>query len=437
MKKKKIKINKKKMITSIIVVVIIGILIYPVIKNNVSDKLSSHKHLTVYLVSTDAIQRTLVSAYESHHPDVTVKEVEFDDYDSYNKKLNADLLSGKGPDVIWANQGQLDRFYKIIDSGVFLDLNDIIKKDKEFNAEEYNKGVMNAGKFDGKQLIIPYDYYVSTYVSTEDAMKKSGLDINSKQKFKTTVNQSLDYYSKKGKKPYFANINISYTQYLNYMGDKFIDYDKKEVRCDTKKFRNDMKALKEINKKNDGINKMSKEYDGDFVQVLKNNKILLANSYGDVDYLFYFYKELKNQGHKLVYEGTLGQNSASIVSFMGINSNSQNVKEAFDFIKLGVSADFHKNGLVTHDGDFSVNVGNNNMLLGKVIESNSDVNDEYISGIISNYADDINKIKKADIVDSQVEGIIYNNMTPYFKGKKDLDECVKKTQKELEIYIEE
>lgn len=88
-----------------------------------------------------------------------------DGIEEYVKRLLTDTLSSDGPDILMIDSMSARKLEK---SRMLIDLKPLIAKDKDFNKDDYNMKVIKAGMYEGKQVLMPLDYSVNQYITTEE-----------------------------------------------------------------------------------------------------------------------------------------------------------------------------------------------------------------------------------------------------------------------------
>lgn len=108
--------------------------------------------------------------------DMKIELIEFENYRTMSERLNIEVMTGGGPDL-FSNYMDLP-FEKMIQSGAFYDLNELIENDPsedKLNLSLYNQAVMDAGVYDGKRYFIPAFYRVNTLICERKVLEKYNL----------------------------------------------------------------------------------------------------------------------------------------------------------------------------------------------------------------------------------------------------------------------
>lgn len=143
--------------------------------------------VAVDIFHTDSIKQ-LKKCAQMLYPQLQVELIEFD-YDSYDMgereaqitAMKSEIMAGKGPDafimstiVPWEqfnNDGHPvveDRIFrdpnKAIRNRIFLPLDDYIANSQVFSMDDHLSTIMDAGKYDGKQYVLPLTYTYEVYL---------------------------------------------------------------------------------------------------------------------------------------------------------------------------------------------------------------------------------------------------------------------------------
>lgn len=98
------------------------------------------------------------------------------DYIYEIQKLHTEIMAGKGPDVIITGDAlSAITLYKQMDAGVYVDFNELIKKDRSFALDDYEQRILDAGIYKGKRYIMPLSYNIPLMIASPEKMNKYGL----------------------------------------------------------------------------------------------------------------------------------------------------------------------------------------------------------------------------------------------------------------------
>lgn len=126
---------------------------------------------------------TMVSKYEGEYPNIKFKMYDPTGGDTSMtednavKKMDTDIMVGKGPDLIIAPTSDMD-VYKMARAGAFCDMNPFIIKDSMYDGTFFNQAVLNAGVIDGKRYLFPLAYRIPILLMGKAKIAKSGFQLN-------------------------------------------------------------------------------------------------------------------------------------------------------------------------------------------------------------------------------------------------------------------
>lgn len=229
------------------------------------------------------------------------------------QKIRTQIMAGKGPDVYimdglceWTTEVKNTLFenpYQVMQSGALAPLDDFMGKDSYWKNSTYKEEVLEAGKSDGRQYIIPFSCQYFVYAKTPDIETMQGATV---KEWLKQVENSSDYRVKEAFRSGFFNLSSRWFQ-------PAINYEKKEVRFDQNQwceFASDFLAFQE---------KTSSEVE-DQKQSCAIREVV---------------KENLESGMELqVIPDLEGRKAAAITSYGAVGMSSEMKQEAYDFLML-------------------------------------------------------------------------------------------------------
>lgn len=407
-----------------------------------------------------------VDVFKAQYPGVNVTinwigDLDNDPADQYQAALSMDLMAGSGPDVILTDYFTSD-LYKVMDTGVFLNMNSIIKEDASFKMDDYNTTILAAGYYKDGQYIMPTSYTLPIMLADQDTLDNVGFDLSKAvdaTSFLSEVNQCLP---KLLENPMFGLIIEDSDKYYNwriydlsaalfYASDiRLIDETTNNILPDEAAFRAFCEAFQPF-RANDMSNTAASMR---FYEALSSGAALFEAHFRYIDFAEW---SILNDNGKPVWTAVPskgGQLKATACTGAAINANSKNHLNAWNYIKILLSEQVQTKvpGRYNSFKAFPVNKA----VLSKEIESQTD-DGSLFEGVICDasgtYFFDTYLTITAD-EKSQYEAlhegitncslkneVLYNFfdqcMTPYFKGDKSLDECIADLKTRLKIYVSE
>jgi len=123
--------------------------------------------ITVYSLSEDDFVKQTISAYQTQYPNLFIEyQIGMEEggitREDALKKLNTQLLSGSGPDVIMLDGINIDTY---AEKGVLMDLSDIVNEVDQ--SEGLYKNLINGIRTDDKMYAVPAKFYIPVLFGNE------------------------------------------------------------------------------------------------------------------------------------------------------------------------------------------------------------------------------------------------------------------------------
>ncbi|MFZ2539034.1 MAG: extracellular solute-binding protein, partial [Oscillospiraceae bacterium] len=382
-------------------------------------------------------------------------------------------IDGSGDDSMF------DDMNKVIQSGVFFDLNYLFEKDSEFNKSDYLESAMMAGSFDGKQYFFPTGIETPIFLSSKQVLEQTKFDLSKCKNTQDFIKQLKSYTENRPPDDNRFILNWGaddpdiYLELLNV-----IDYKNQSVTLGTSEVKNVFETLKLVcDKTNEDFPKEDLLDENTRVNCFEKNNVLFFGN--EMGYGLLDMSALMNDTVEPVLYPTYnneGKIQAKIATGIAINANSPNKQNAYDFLKLALDwkrEPYDKDSRMEHIDriDGYENIPPEQYLYTKsvffpVIKARFEYDVDYMKRIFdtgwfySEYEDKLYdnleniKIKPLpDEIYKQFKDIYYNIdvctilnpaiekvaeiMKPYLEGKKSYEECIENAQDKLEIYISE
>lgn len=392
--------------------------------------------------------------FRQNHPEVEVTTdflpltVEDPLGDNFYTRISAEIMSGKGPDIILIKNSGMNAG-KMMRSGTFVDLNEFIEEDPEFDLSKYNANVLKAGQVDGKQYIMPLTYSIPLVLTTQELLDRTGFNISTTNNYNAFLEECLKY--KKSNLPDTPKLamNMYITPYLS----NAVDYDTGEVKINTPENRDTIRLNYEAiaSQRNvDGYGSTGGGVSGS-IRLFENKSLFVLSN---MPFIFHCddYRALKNTETPIqaVLRDAEGRLMAEVVDSVAINANSPNKQNAYEFIKLmleGLSDQQQVSTMITIPVENEAVRTYLEGLIGKE-EKLSDLVQgdtgeiETVSGLsqedVDEYMGFLEAIDGAYIQEKDVYDTHRETINPYYLGETtDLDGCIKNFEDKLKILASE
>ncbi len=391
-----------------------------------------------------------IKMYKELYPNVKVNlEVSSGDYEEYAKKLNTQIMAGKGPDLFWMIGDVVDP-YKIMESGALADLSSYFKNDPNFNIDDFNKAVFYGGQMKGKQYIVPLSYLMPFFLTTKSIVDETGFNMS----------KCTDYFScgkeiarvagenkfECQEKQMIAQFRLPYLC-PEYMGIDWINYEKNTANIDTPQMKKAYEMLKtdffHLFTSNNGGGTEHKLYAEDF----KEKQIIFSEMRGNsFAHLVQNVQTMITKEEEPVifpWRNVNQKIQTQAPDSVSVLKNSKNIQNAYNFIKILISPEF----VLKYDDTNLGGVPISNVVAKKFLESKMVPSKLFtqnglttLSALPQKFIDEyMGYLSEADGVSFIPMGLYYVReiMQPYLEGKRSYEECIKSAQEKLEIYITE
>lgn len=376
-----------------------------------------------------------------------------DDFDGYKDRVTTELLAGSGPDIIFP--GFLDlNLKKAIRNNLFLDLTPYMEADEEFREENYLKGVFDAGKYEGKQFIVPAVVQLPIYLSSTQRLEEAGMLPVASSNTADFIRQISGVAAVMQENPKFRQMMPN----RNYEGSFFIiadlpliDYENRKVCTDEavlRDFFDGMKLYYQYDQKQPGLSESVSATDA-----LLSQRIYFDNMSGISGFYFLGTILKGNGGYTVTYLNSMqGKMSATYVTegMAAVRANTKSPDYAYKFISLMLSSNIQdktgtrdisaipvkQTAVSIHASYWSQQM----QLYGTYGVFNSNEYPDYEKVGPLEWLEVRDQIIEADgsiLVDRFAIATAMEYMEPYFKGEKSYESCFDEMKSRLMIYLDE
>ncbi len=408
------------------------------------EQLRESDELVLYLPGNDPTFSAALSVYESLYPEVNVTTVDIAK-EAYNERLSTELMAGEGPDVISAIWTTFPDLYKTMDTGAFLDVSGLMETDPDFQKEDYVQPVMDAGKYNGGQYIIPLTYLVPVLVSEEGVLRDIGLEeLIHSEVDETFWQKVVDAQPAMVENEMFQTViaNLNSKHLLAFSGVSLYERTGKTVLPDEEGLRDLTEQYKGVvydcgNDENIALLGES------LMRAFKDREVAFTSviNAASIDYFSMSAAAAKAVGVPAAFPmvGADGELHAFAQNMAMINANSKNTKNAWNFIKVLLSEEVQNESSAMTVRKDSVRaylneylppfLGGMEELYGVPIQWTQEEIDAYLD-LVQNPAD-------CCLYENYVWDFYLEAMEPYFTGQDSYESCVETLRDKLTIYVTE
>ena len=410
--------------------------------NSENDNNNNDDLLTIYVVKEHPIIR-LIDKYNDSNKSDKINMVEIQDGDTLNSKLSAELMAGKGPDIVLydSSYNGISNMEKMMALDVFADYNELIKNDSSdssIDLKNYNEIVMDSGINNGKRYFVPISYIPNFLITTTKLSDEYSIDSSKSITYEKSP-KVLSKYLNKAKKSENMSGFFNVNEELYALIDSNIDFFNKTNTLQSDKFLNNLNALSELILPADKNNSLGTD---PLELVLKGNTMfaslyqITGSEPNGMGYIYYYFKS--NSQTPLIMNNLSDSedtSSAFIDKGFLINNNSDKKESAFKFVKYMLSEDVQCNSEV----GLPVNKAAQKKLIEEIdldiynIEKDSDYNN-----FISNYSNALDGINKCGFRNDYFNNSIINDVvSKYVSGDITEKQFIKEIQGKTQLYLNE
>jgi multiple sugar transport system substrate-binding protein len=410
-------------------------------KNQKSASEVDKKRLTIYVTYyADNIFSNVALQYEKEHPDVDIEInviSEMSDKETI-KKLNTELMAGKGPDIIFSDFLLTD----YIEKGMLVNLKEFINKDASFNIKDYNENLINASIKDYGFYSLPVDYYIECFLVNKKLMEQKVIALKEDMNWEQLYNMVVKANSS-SKEKFYILPKMGYYELFYYIIygdiDYYIDKENKLASFDRQEFIRALELMKHM------VDAKLLHPDLDLKKIIRSDGELSPEDILFIPIMFTNYKQIYEYG--LYYDSfhiipvirrlSTGIREVSVQN-IAINSNSLYKEEAWEFIKLLLSEEVQYK--LSGSNYLPVNIKADKKSLADMFNDVNLIPTEWYRptekdiGHLKGYMAKINKISSYD---QELDKLIWNEVEKYMKNEKSVEETAKAVQNKVELYLNE
>lgn len=412
--------------------------------------------ITVYCQEGITLFNNAIREYRQLN-DVEVNVEHFEDAAEMESRITAETLSGKGPDVwLFSDKSNTLDIHKMMANGSFCALDELIEEEKGYGGwqeERYYPCMLEAGRFDGKQYILPLSFNMTQYYAetsladTRYPGLEDGYDMRElMQAFREECGRTQDDPYQMGL-AFGGQTGSPVYLFVENSQKPMLDYEKKQLTPD----RDMLKEMMEFWKlwtemRTQKMEEIMGKY-GNEMSIIEHFSFWAdgTSMLNAVRHNISQYAVLEKEANVYLMPAwdKQGSYSAFVTEFGGVNKNSSHPKEAYGLLRTAMdyqmTYDFNK-----YDTSLYYNLPVNKTVLQSALQlvatqkgkGKFDIRpltDEYQAQL----EDALEHIDAAVIRNPKAEAILDEVMMPYLMGEEEFDTCYTTLENRLKIYLAE
>mgnify|MGYP000521153074 CR=1 FL=1 len=416
------------------------------------------KTITISAKSSDRILQTAASKFQKDNPDYKINieapptGQSSEDREKYINALNTQILSGKGPDIIFT--GWLP-YEKYVSKNTLANLSELMAKDKNFDSSKYYSNIFDGMKINKNIYALPITFSFSAFIANTDILAKNSITIDDSKwtwtDFREIAQKVTD--SKTGRT---ALPNVSYSDLLDMVTrgnyGNFVDRQAKKSKFNSHEFIDMLNIVKSFG---DGkiASKGTKQDMGEILDAAQRGALVFYPQ-NISDYMFWgLFKNVFNDKLSLFdfpSEGNGSSGEFSSDNSYGISNSSKYKEKAWEFLKILLSDDIQSSMELR---GFSVNkeaqqkkaqqvmdmTGNGNIkvMMGSSSSSKPIAPSQITQADVDYINNIINGLKTYTSVDTNIANIVQDETKAFFSGSKTAEEVARLIQNRVDTYLGE
>jgi ABC-type glycerol-3-phosphate transport system substrate-binding protein len=420
--------------------------------SKVSDA-SKKAKLSIFYMDYNHSTKNALRKSRDLYPEIEFDETVFENakFEEMNTKLSTELMAGEGPDIIVFDTSIFSSLYKVANSGIFTDLNQLISNDKEFSKSDYYENIFDCGIYNNKRVFIPLEYSVPLLRTTDATLIENNINVNKEGiTLESLSNLAKSFNQSKHKSKNLLYCNFGFSNMMNISGIDFVDYKNKKTNYNTKEFIKLLKDYKDVYPSiaSDDTCVKYKSY----VDMTKDSQIVFGvdpcnESPQGLWSLNSWYKAVAGQDMQIIPLVNNGTGYARIGNCVGINSNCKNKEAAFKILKIMLSKDLQKDQDSYGNNNIKTFLPINKQAFTEGMEFFMENTDHGFSGehplvpLPKEIADKItmvvDKVQPAQLVDTGIRKIINESVENYIKGNVSAEQTAKAIDEKVTLFLNE
>jgi len=399
--------------------------------------------LTVYMDDfQESYYREGIEDFREAYPDVEL-ELELHDATgpvSEEQKAKTQMMAGEGPDLLLFSNLGFDDVYKYMAAGAFAPLDEFMEADG-WDSGDYVETVMDAGRFDGRQYVMPLSYSQQIVLSSEEALGEAGFDTGACTDMVSLMKQISGLYERDYKQQILADRSL-FVFFPQQLKGEFLDYKTGEIGTDPDELRAACEAYRNIFDEDSGADSLLEQgYYSQGTAILERRAYItaLTTMRGVLQPMAAIAAE-ETPVLIPVSKGD-GKTIAQILRYAGIRANSENKENAWRMLRILMGGEMQER--------MADNIGYVPVLKSaidakireEVAEAEGGGDDGVETGEISGELLEqyIGYLKEpgSAMFPSFIARKFIETMIPYLHGEAEYDDCLEEFQNYAKIYLTE
>ena len=366
------------------------------------------------------------------------------------EQVASQIMAGEGPDVFIIDDTIMD-VEKLVRQGIFADMEPFFEADN-FDWEPYHQAVMDGGIWNGKRFVIPLSYDFPLLFTSKTALEETGFDVNACTDYQGFLDETTRYMQDPSQTRQLFRQPLIITDVVGFSGITVADYDTQTIDLSSPLFKAGYQWYKTVMERNIySFNDYMSDLSLSGAAAVRDGNVLWTPPLEGA--LSGFYNEFSaiktvDQAVMMPIRDADGGIRAKLKFPVAVRANSENLQNAYDFIKILLSEEVQ---CAISREQLSVYGPANDYFFQKTSEGKM----YHITAGTNGFTSTVNSNEALDWPSEdefeefmgytqEITGTYYDShlglgsaMNPYVYENADYEETLEETRRAMEIYISE
>lgn len=391
-----------------------------------------------------------IARYQELYPEVEVviEDHSTEEYGAGVEAIRAELMAGRGPDLIFRPEYYFDDVEKAMTTGVFAELDPLFEADPDFRREDFYGDVMSAGVYRGRQYVMPLTFNLPLLLTSREALEEADFHTENCGDYLGFA-EEVDRYLREGRETKVFNRIQFGMYYPSLLGIDFLGYEERTADFSAPEFARAAELYsrlfpQDMPEVDTGYTGMM----GGYTDVAGREALFALYDAMSAYELFLNASAISSRETPVLLpvRAADGKNTALVGNSAAIGARSPNRQNAYDFLKLLLAESWQNGGSVSGDLPMRRSCLEDRIAAAREMTNNQvlDTGDGSTvplpplpESFYGEYRAELGNIGHVSFSYGFLPGEVFNYMGAYYRGEKSFETCRKELTESVKIYMSE